>query len=269
MFNSFSFSELLTILVVVVIVFGPNKLPEMARRLGQWAATARRSIDSLKEEIGTEYKDVIDPLRDARDEVRGIRRELGETARSVASDLDDAAADVRGNVDPATGRRRLTQSDIERATAQPPPSMETTNGEAADSVGDGAEEPKAGGVTMPLEPASLKERMGRVPASTPDSDTPPAESAAEAPASVDEAAEMPAVDPEGLILLDAALTKLESLDERQCRVVECRCFVGLSVEETAEALGTSPTTVKRDWAFARAWLNRELADGGPESGPDG
>jgi len=44
-------------------------------------------------------------------------------------------------------------------------------------------------------------------------------------------------------------------------VVECRFYGGLSVEETAEALGTSPATVKRDWTIARAWLNRELDDG--------
>ena len=79
--------------------------------------------------------------------------------------------------------------------------------------------------------------------------------------SLDDAPELPALDPDALISLDNALEKLESMNERQCRVVECRCFVGLSVEETAEALSISPTSVKRDWAFARAWLNRELTDG--------
>jgi RNA polymerase sigma factor (TIGR02999 family) len=63
---------------------------------------------------------------------------------------------------------------------------------------------------------------------------------------------------EDLLDLEEALSRLEAISERQCRVVECRCFAGLSVEETAEALGTSPATVKRDWAFSRAWLNREL-----------
>ena len=62
-----------------------------------------------------------------------------------------------------------------------------------------------------------------------------------------------------LLVLEEALTRLEGLNERYCRVVECRCFAGLSVEETANALGTSPATVKRDWALSRAWLNRELS----------
>jgi len=64
--------------------------------------------------------------------------------------------------------------------------------------------------------------------------------------------------PDDLLALEDALARLEVRSERQCRVVECRCFAGMSVEETAAALDTSPATVKRDWAFARAWLNREL-----------
>jgi RNA polymerase sigma-70 factor, ECF subfamily len=61
-----------------------------------------------------------------------------------------------------------------------------------------------------------------------------------------------------LAALDQALRRLESIDERTGRVVECRVFGGMSVEETAEALDISPATVKRDWAMARAWLNQEL-----------
>jgi RNA polymerase sigma factor (sigma-70 family) len=59
--------------------------------------------------------------------------------------------------------------------------------------------------------------------------------------------------------LDDALRRLAALDERQARVVECRFFGGMSIEETAAALDISPATVKREWALARAWLNRELA----------
>ncbi len=61
-----------------------------------------------------------------------------------------------------------------------------------------------------------------------------------------------------LLALDDALNRLEAVNERQCRVVECRFFGGLSVKETAAALGVSEPTVKRDWAVTRAWLNREL-----------
>lgn len=64
--------------------------------------------------------------------------------------------------------------------------------------------------------------------------------------------------PADLIALDEALTKLEEMSARQARVIECRFFAGMSVEETAEALSISPATVKREWTAARAWLNREL-----------
>ena len=63
---------------------------------------------------------------------------------------------------------------------------------------------------------------------------------------------------ETLLAVDAALTRLEAVDARLSRVVECRYFGGMSVEETAAALDVSPATVKRDWSVARAWLNREL-----------
>lgn len=61
--------------------------------------------------------------------------------------------------------------------------------------------------------------------------------------------------------LDEALTRLEQLDPEQARIVELRYFVGLSIEETADALGLSPATLKRRWALARAWLFRELSAG--------
>ncbi len=62
-----------------------------------------------------------------------------------------------------------------------------------------------------------------------------------------------------LVMIDEALTRLEQLDARQAKVVELRFFGGLSVEETAEAMGISAPTVKREWAMARAWLHRELS----------
>ncbi|MDA2933318.1 sigma-70 family RNA polymerase sigma factor [Acidobacteria bacterium AH-259-D05] len=63
---------------------------------------------------------------------------------------------------------------------------------------------------------------------------------------------------EELVELDEALTRLEALDRRQSQIVEVRFFGGLTVEETAEVLGISSKTVKRDWAVARAWLRGEI-----------
>ena len=62
-----------------------------------------------------------------------------------------------------------------------------------------------------------------------------------------------------LIALDTALTKLETLDTKQARMVELRFFAGLTIEETAQVMQSSPATVKRLWTFAQAWLRKELA----------
>ena len=63
---------------------------------------------------------------------------------------------------------------------------------------------------------------------------------------------------EDLLALDEALGRLAELNQRQARVVECRYFGGMNIEDTAVALDMSAATVKRDWTLARAWLNREL-----------
>jgi len=63
---------------------------------------------------------------------------------------------------------------------------------------------------------------------------------------------------EDILSIHQALEKLSQLDERQVRVIECRFFGGMTLDETAEALGVSDRTVSRDWEMARAWLNVEL-----------
>lgn len=65
-----------------------------------------------------------------------------------------------------------------------------------------------------------------------------------------------------LVGIDQLLERFAEIDPRAARVVECRFFAGLTVEETAETLALSVNTVKRDWAVARAWLQRELKQAG-------
>ena len=69
------------------------------------------------------------------------------------------------------------------------------------------------------------------------------------------------VDAVDAVALDRALQKLEQLDPTQGKIVELRFFGGLTIEETAAALGTSTGTVKREWALAKGWLHRELTGG--------
>ncbi|HZI79137.1 MAG TPA: ECF-type sigma factor [Vicinamibacterales bacterium] len=86
------------------------------------------------------------------------------------------------------------------------------------------------------------------------------------PAAVRPEFERPDADRPGdvdVIALDQALSRLAAFDPEQARIVELRYFGGLTVEETAEAVGVSPATVKRQWAMARAWLKQAL-EGGAE-----
>ena len=77
--------------------------------------------------------------------------------------------------------------------------------------------------------------------------------------SLDQALEFSPSKSRELIELDDALESLARLDPQEARVVELRFFGGLTVEETAEVLGISPRTVKRDWRVARAWLHGKLS----------
>ena len=70
------------------------------------------------------------------------------------------------------------------------------------------------------------------------------------------------VDAVDVLDLDCALSRLELLDAGQARIIELRFFGGLTIDETAAALGVSPATIKREWAVAKGWLLRELTGNG-------
>lgn len=72
---------------------------------------------------------------------------------------------------------------------------------------------------------------------------------------------LPQVRATDVIALDDALSDLARLDEQQSRIVELRFFGGLAVEDIAEVLGISASTVKRDWNVAKAWLTRQMKKG--------
>lgn len=92
---------------------------------------------------------------------------------------------------------------------------------------------KRGGDAATLSLEELKEKLGREVAMTEE-------------------------DAEAFVVLDAALQRLEDEHPRAARGVECRFFAGMTIEETAEALGVSERTVSRDWAHAQLWLYREM-----------
>ena len=76
--------------------------------------------------------------------------------------------------------------------------------------------------------------------------------------SLEEAPTIPVEDDRNLLELDRALSELQEFDEQQGRIVELRYFAGLTIEETAEVLRISPSTVKREWEIARTWLYQQI-----------
>ena len=76
--------------------------------------------------------------------------------------------------------------------------------------------------------------------------------------SLDDAQEIPAWNEMPILALDHALDRLQKVDPELARVVELRAFSGLTIEEAAHVLEVSPSTAKRDWRTAKAWLSREL-----------
>jgi sec-independent protein translocase protein TatB len=93
--GNFTFSEIMTIVLVILIVFGPNRLPELARKTGEWLATARRAATTLREEFLTEYGEAIEPLKQARDEIRSTGEELRGDLKGIGDDLKAARDDVK------------------------------------------------------------------------------------------------------------------------------------------------------------------------------
>ena len=78
---------------------------------------------------------------------------------------------------------------------------------------------------------------------------------------LDETIALPIAEEDRILALDEALERLNELNPRHAKVVECRFFVGMTIEETATALDVSPVTIKRDWSLLRMWLGRELGEG--------
>jgi sec-independent protein translocase protein TatB len=86
--GNLTFSEIITILVIILIVFGPNRLPELARKLGQFMTSARQAATALQKQISEDYGEAIEPLKDVRSELRETRRALTESARAAARDIE-------------------------------------------------------------------------------------------------------------------------------------------------------------------------------------
>ncbi len=89
--GSLQLGELLTILVVVLIIFGPDKLPELARRAGTMVRKVRETSAALRDELGSEYDETLSTLKDVRREIKAVRDDVTSTATGALSSLDATA----------------------------------------------------------------------------------------------------------------------------------------------------------------------------------
>lgn len=100
--GNFTFSEIFTILIVILIVFGPQRLPELARKAGALAARARSAVDSLKAELNSEYGEVLTPLKEARDEMRTVSGELKGQITAFGKEVTAAGDSIKSDVNALT-----------------------------------------------------------------------------------------------------------------------------------------------------------------------
>lgn len=140
---NFTLSEILTIALVILIVFGPQRLPEMAQKAGQWVRKGRTMITDLRQEFEGEWSEVTQPLKEVTMEVKGIKDDMGTSLASLSDDVTQAKKDLEEKLaettkepnDEATGAKQETTGDAaEPPAAADPPTEE--GGEASSAEDD-------------------------------------------------------------------------------------------------------------------------------------
>lgn len=91
---NFTISEIITIVLVILIVFGPHRLPELARKAGELVSKGRALANDLRGEFEDEIRDVTEPLKEVSDELKGARRDMQSSMKSITDDVQRAKKDV-------------------------------------------------------------------------------------------------------------------------------------------------------------------------------
>lgn len=106
--GSFTFSEILTILIVILVVFGPKRLPDLARRAGELVAKTREATRSVTGALEREYGEEAQPFRDLKQQIDGVKDDV-RNATAAITDIgpaEEAAAPDDDSVDPESASRR-------------------------------------------------------------------------------------------------------------------------------------------------------------------
>ena len=108
---NFTISEILTIMLVILIVFGPQRLPEMAQKTGQLVRRARTIVNDLRREFAGEWEEVAQPLKEVRDEMIGAQEDVKSSMTSLSEDVAQAKAELEAEV--ARAKEELDQDVAE------------------------------------------------------------------------------------------------------------------------------------------------------------
>ena len=117
--SSINFSEILTIAIIVLIVFGPDRLPDLARKAGKFVARARAMIRDTEAELRSQYGDSFEAIDEARKEIGAARRDITSTARRAERELRGAAQDIEKGVNTPTGDSNRRPSITEGPETEP------------------------------------------------------------------------------------------------------------------------------------------------------
>ncbi len=134
--GSFTFSEILTIVVVILIVFGPKRLPELARRAGELVAKTRDATRSVTQTLEREYGDQAQPFRDLKEQVDGVRDDLRTATSSVLGEEEASSVLGAEEASSVTGvEEAVSVTEIGEVPA------EGGNAESTDRSGDHGTDP--------------------------------------------------------------------------------------------------------------------------------
>ena len=135
--GSLSFAEIVTILLVILIVFGPNRLPEFARKLGELMAQARRATSQFSKDISSEWGEAVEPIMAVKQDFDGVKKDLKDataaiTGMGAAGATDEGSKTSKEIVDEQPERETGGQS-AEDGSTDSPTSGDGTEGQGADT----------------------------------------------------------------------------------------------------------------------------------------
>lgn len=122
--GSVGIGEIVIIAAIVLIIFGPDRLPEIARKGAELIRKSRAATSELTSSLRDEYGEVIAPLNEVREELKGVRRDLTSAATSIAQDASAVGKELKTTIDP-TLAGMAPQSDSSPEQTEPDPADET------------------------------------------------------------------------------------------------------------------------------------------------